>query len=353
MLINGLVVSYANGVNTVWMSALEVFAAFQTGALLCSIFQGETLDAISRRLKIFVEACPFRDLELSQDSIEEAEKYVLAALMYDDFVPAQRLAQGSFIRCMEYYRALDSETAWTILEEEQKRVAVHSDLFSDIGFSTVGDYMRMCFNNYAIDLSEAKRLFSCMAAVRSGMPNKDELREYREFRNALQDDSRIPGIQMKTKIDPDTGEFSRRFVISSFLSMAVFEFSHLEESSTKIVRCQNPECGKFFTAKRNTAMYCDFPAPQKQSKTCKEYHPQFLYRKREKDEETSRLLKNAHNRLRNYRNRHEEYGEEIDGYIRTLQISGPGKKQDVLSGDLSIAQFQEWLDSLKHEKENY
>jgi hypothetical protein len=33
---------------------------------------------------------------LTQDNIEEAERYVLSALLYDDFYPAQRIAQGSF-----------------------------------------------------------------------------------------------------------------------------------------------------------------------------------------------------------------------------------------------------------------
>ena len=54
-------------------------------------------------------------------------------------------------------------------------------------------------------------------------------------------------------------------------AMAVFEFSHLTASATKVVRCQNPECRKFFTAKRTSAKYCPFLSPQNPGRTCNDY----------------------------------------------------------------------------------
>lgn len=103
MRVNGLTISYADGKNTIWTRPGTVFGEYPTGSLLCQIFQGENLDAISQKLRGCINGCPMNGDVRTQDSIEDAERYVLEALLYSDFFPARWLAQGSFIRCMEFY----------------------------------------------------------------------------------------------------------------------------------------------------------------------------------------------------------------------------------------------------------
>lgn len=105
MRVNGLTLIYKDGINTVLSNNS---ASYPVGDLLCRIFQGETLYNISRIVRNCVSMYPMRDNLLSQDGIEQAEDYILQSLMYDDFYPARRLSQGSFIRCIEEYRSLDS-----------------------------------------------------------------------------------------------------------------------------------------------------------------------------------------------------------------------------------------------------
>ena len=122
MRMNGLLISYDGGVNHVLTPQYEKYSSFPVGNLMCLIFQGEILDDISRILRNCINACPMNKDVLTQDSIEEAEHYVLSALLYDDFYPAQRIAQGSFIRVIERYRALDSQSMLRLLQEEVLRV---------------------------------------------------------------------------------------------------------------------------------------------------------------------------------------------------------------------------------------
>ena len=339
---NGLALRYSNGINTVLgRDATE----YPVGALLCRIYQGETLYNISQIVRNCIGGCPMQDNELTQDEVEQAEDYILQTLMYDDFRPAQRLAQGSFIRCMENYRALDSKTAGWFLWQEKQRATADDTFFEDIGFGTVGEYLRLCYNNYVIDLINGIDLFLVTSAVWAGDASEEEKGRYSELCSALHDESVIPATQMLTSYDAGTSSFRYTYVINSFLAMAVFEFSHMAETATKIVRCQNPECRKFFTAKRITAKYCGNPAPQCPGRSCNDYYPQMLYRDKVRSDDLDRLIKNAKCRLYNARRRHPETASDIGDLLDSLMIGADEKKQEVLDGTLTKPEFSAWLNS--------
>ena len=275
---NGLIISYEDGKNRVLTSRYEEDSSYPVGNLMCLIFQGEILDDISRILHNCIYACPMNEDALTQDSIEEAERYVLSSLLYDDFYPAQRIAQGSFIRVIEQYRALDSQSMARLLQEELRRVSEVDMPFNDIGFSNVGTFLRLCFNNYYVDLVNALSFFTALAATLSGAADEQENATYNDLLGSLQNPDIVPGIEMKSILDA-SGGMNNYYVISSFLSLVIFEFAHIESSDVVIRRCQNPDCGKFFTAKRSDAKYCSFPSPQNPSRLCKDYYPQLLHRK--------------------------------------------------------------------------
>lgn len=347
MRVSGLIISYKNGMNILTGNSVT---EYPVGDLLCRIFQGKTLDNITRILRNCINACPMRDNLLTQDEIEDAEHYIIQALLYDDFKPAQQLAQGSFIRCMECYRALDSRTAGQLLYQERARADESDMLFKAIGFDTVGDFLRLSYNNYIIDLCNALTLFTGMASVKSGTASPEEQATYDEIRQQLNNPDAVPGIEMRTAYDAGREEFSYSYVISSFLAMAVFEFSHLTIAATKVVRCHNPECRKFFTAKRINAKYCPFPAPQNSGRSCNDYYPQLAHRSKVKADALREMEKRAFCRLYNDKRRHPEATVEIEGLLRTLQIESPGRRDRVLIGALSEAEYQAWLNTIRREK---
>ena len=349
MYINGLNLIYNNGKNIV---LARTNSSFPVGALLCRIYQGETLYNISRIVRNCICMCPFSDNMLTQDAIEEAEQYIRDTLLYDDFFPAQRLAQGSFIRYMESYRALNSNSAWKILQEGKQFAVSDPFLFHDVGFTTVGEFIKLCFNYYIIDLRYGIDLFKSMCAVWTGTASDEEQSLFDDLCETIQDGRAVPGIEMRITYDKSTKDFRNIYIISSFLAMAVFEFSHLAESSMKIVRCQNPECRRFFTAKRSSAKYCGFPAPQHPEHTCNDFYPQIVHREKVRADEIDRLIKNAKCRLYNTKRRHPEKKESIENLLTDIVVNAQPKKQEVLNGTLTKTNFCEWLNSHNIRMEN-
>ena len=345
MCANGLMISYDDGKNRILTPRYEKASIYPVGNLMCLIFQGEILDNISRILYNCINACPMSNDSLTQDSIEDAEHYVLSSLLYDDFYPAQRIAQGSFIRVIERYRALDSQRMSRLLQEELLRVNELNMPFNNIGFSNVGTFLRLCFNNYYVDLANALSFFNALSATLSGSANEQEKAAYNELLDSLQDPGIVPGIEIKSMLDI-SGRMNNFYVINSFLSLVMFEFAHIESSDVLIRRCQNPDCGKFFTAKRSDAKYCSFPSPQNPVRLCKNYYPQLLYSKKIKENELDHLIKNTYGRLYNQRRRHPDSADDVTKLISTLQIEADTKKQEVLQKKMTKKNFETWLKSL-------
>lgn len=354
---NGLTVIYENGINTVCGNQN---ADYPAGDLLCRIFQGESLDSIGRIFRNIVNAYPMQNSAFNQDEVEEAERYILNALLYEEFFPARRLAQGSFIRIAEHLRSHDSEAQDRILPLEKQRVADYNllfydgRLFYDIGFDTVGSFLRLCFNNYYIDLKNAKDLFETSAAIRSHTDTEAERTYFDDLCEDLSNEENIPPILMKTVYDRENRAFRTHYIINSFTTLAVFELSHLDETGIKIMRCQNPKCRKFFTARRSSAKYCGFPAPQSPGKTCKEYLPMISHHKKKQEEEIDRLIGRAENRLCQaaHREKTPVRKEEIRKMRRDMLNNAALKKPELLKGTLTIAEFREWLDSHTHKRKD-
>lgn len=342
---NGLMISYESGKNHVLTSRFEKDSSYPVGNLMCLIFQGETLDNIRRILYNCINVCPMSNDALTQDSIEDAENYVLSSLLYDDFCPAQRIAQGSFIRVAEQYRALDNQSMSRLLQEELLRVNELNMPFNNIGFSNVGTFLRLCFNNYYVDLVNALSFFNALSATLSGSANEQEKATYNELLDSLQNPDIVPEIEIKSILDT-SGRMSNFYVINSFLSLVMFEFAHIESSDVVIRRCQNPDCGKFFTAKRSDAKYCSFPSPQNPVQPCKNYYPQLMHSKKLKENELARLIKNTYGRLYNQKRRHPDSADDVTKLISTLQIEADNKKLEVINNRMTKKDFETWLKSL-------
>ncbi len=349
---NGLVIFYQDAVNSILNRLGEIFFSFPVGELLCSIFQGETLYNISRIVQNCIIHCPLNSLPLTQDNIEEAERYALEAIQYTDFFPAQRIAQGSFIRIIEDYRSLCTADQERLLSAEKARASECEGLFTDIGFDTVGDFLRLCLNNYLIDLSEAIRIFNLVASEKAGVATDTEHEEYSELCSVLQFGNPIPGIEMRTVLDTNTGEFSHTYIINSFQALSLFEFSHMGDLKLKIRKCANPKCNRYFIAQRSSAQYCLNTAPQNPGQTCRDFYPQYESRCKARGSELDKLEKNALSRLGMDKNRHKEFKSEINQIIYSLKNQSPQMKQQVINGEMTIAQYNEWLGGFKRKKEN-
>ena len=81
-----------------------------------------------------------------------------------------------------------------------------------------------------------------------------------------------------------------------------------------------------------------------------DYYPQLVHRSKVKADALRKMEKRAYGRLYNDKRRHPEAAAEIEGLLRTLQIESPGRRDSVLSGALSEAEYQAWLNTIRREK---
>ena len=342
MRVNGLTLTYKDGLNTVSGPEED---DYPVGDILCRTFQEKTLNRIICVVRDHIIKCPMHDSRLTPDEIEKAESYITEKMLCEDFYPARCLAQGCFIDFMEKYRALDSKGNASLLLQEELYAMPHSMYLERAGFRTVGEFLRLCFNRYLDDLEKGMDIFRATSAVWSGTADEREQALYDKLCWIVGDEDNVPGIEMQISYNWVDGSFRHSFEISSFIALAVFEFSHLSETGVKILRCQNPACRKFFTAKRVTAKYCGFAAPQSPGQSCADYYPQIVYREKVRSNELDRLIRNAKGRLYNARRRHSDQVGDIEKRLSDLTIYAPTKKNQVLEGTMSKNEFREWLNS--------
>ena len=342
MRVNGLALTYKDGVNTVSDSEGD---DYPVGDILCRTFQEKTLKRIICDVRDHIVNCPMHDNRLTPDEIEKAENYITEKMLCEDFYPARCLAQGCFIDFMEKYRALDSKGNDSLLRQEDLNAMPHDMYLDRAGFRTVGEFLRLCFNRYLDDLEKGMDIFRATSAVWSGTADEREQALYDKLCWIVGDEDNVPGIEMQISYNWVDGSFRHSFKIRSFIAMSIFEFSHLAETGIKILRCQNPACRRFFTAKRVTAKYCGFAAPQSPGQSCAEFYPQIVYREKVRLNELDRLIRNAKGRLYNAKRRHPDQAGNIETQLSDLVLSAREKKRAVLEGTMTMNEFREWLNS--------
>lgn len=110
------------------------------------------------------------------------------------------------------------------------------------------------------------------------------------------------------------------------------------------MKCQNPDCGRYFIAKRKTAMYCSYPAPQDEKRSCKKVYPQITSQRRRNGDAARKAYRNTQSKLIHRRTANpdiEKYRQNVDD----LQKKYKEKKEAVDNGTMSLKEFKDWLNS--------
>lgn len=112
------------------------------------------------------------------------------------------------------------------------------------------------------------------------------------------------------------------------------------------MKCKNPECGRFFVAKRRTAMYCDYPSPQNESRSCKKVYPQIISQKKHQADEARKAYRTVQSRLIHRKSANpdlEKYKQDAEN----LKKEYKDKKIALDKGVISYKEFKEWLSTYK------
>lgn len=134
---------------------------------------------------------------------------------------------------------------------------------------------------------------------------------------------------------------------STPVSFDVTEENATQEGTIKLVKvekpnmAQNPDCGRYFIAKRKTAMYCSYPAPQDEKRSCKKVYPQITSQRRRNGDAARKAYRNTQSKLIHRRTANpdiEKYRQNVDD----LQKKYKEKKEAVDNGTMSLKEFKDW-----------
>lgn len=317
---------------------------FPMGVLPCLLFQGETYEALSRILHNYVVHCPVGSAPVSSESLQEAVHYVEACFGFDEFRSASQLGLALFRGTMKQVSRL-SETARLALVAD-----IHleeTDLYIPVSrCSTVGDFLAICFNFYLADLLDGRLAFEAIAALNSGLATDWERRNFRVFQ---ENTMHYPAFETKLEFDPSLNALVPVYRVMSFRSYMALEYMQMSGKNVKYRRCSNPACQKYFVAKRSTAQFCGFPAPQVNAKgrSCKEYYPQFTNQLKTNQDTMLKKIRSTQCRLYNTSRRHQDKSLAVDALLSEIRENKDNKMEQVVAGQLTVAEFSAWLDSLR------
>lgn len=146
-----------------------------------------------------------------------------------------------------------------------------------------------------------------------------------------------------------SGAFSDLCHMYSSIKDAVYECVYLmAETSTTIKKCEN--CGRFFVPKnRSDTIYCDYPSPQDNKKTCKKYGAEKKYQKNLKDNELMSLYRRIYMSKQMLAKRHPDISAYTDAFNKYKEESKKWKA-DIKSGTKTEDEYLLWLREVKEKK---
>ena len=318
---------------------------YPLGMLSCRIFQGETYRDLSCVVRNYVLMYPDSDTLYSASALGEAKEYITQCFQYGEFRPASHLGLASFIRIMDTISYFDPDEYLYQIEDAFEQ---GNELMIPVSaVLTVKDFLELCYDYYLVDLVNGHDAFVALASIQAGINAGDDNELCSRF---VEETKKLPAVEMKLVYDPEKMTFNSIYRVTSFQAYMALEYMRMMDQNVKYRRCQNPACGKFFVAQRTTAKYCDFPSPQNELKTCKELYPQIVSREKMTRDVLLKSIRGAQSRLYNVRRRHPDQYEEINKFLDEIEAQKESMSEKVITGEISITDFNRWLESLKTKK---
>ncbi len=318
---------------------------YPLGMLSCLIFQGETYQDLLCVVRKKVLMYHDNDTLYSASALVEAKEYITQCFQCDEFRPALHLGLASFIRIMDTISYYDPNEYLYQIEDEFEN---GNELMIPISaVLTVKDFLELCYDFYLVDLVNGHDAFVALASIQAGINAGADNEVCSRF---VEKTKELPAVEMKLFYDPEKTTFNPTYRVTSFEAYMALEYMRMMDQNVKFRRCQNPACGKFFVAQRTTAKYCDFPSPQNELKTCKELYPQIVSREKMTRDVLLKSIRGAQSRLYNVRRRHPEQYEEINRFLDEIEAQKESMSEKVVTGEITITDFNRWLESLKTKK---
>ncbi|MCH4034722.1 MAG: DUF6076 domain-containing protein [Lachnospiraceae bacterium] len=350
----GLTIRYENGTNTI--VDLNVNRTYKAGELLCELLQGDSEEILRSWPRLFIthynriadDVDPYNidlaisDVEHKISSIEEDMPLTVCML------------KAIFCREIDRFRTVidRNEQEVDALEAKMNNELYDNDVRQifipgTIHFDDMGGYLKACYFNYLADVLDGTLFFYAAAAKETNKMVEGQDEQYERVLTELETSDHIDGLQVKIQYDRDSKKFSTVYEIQSMRALLAFEFVHMQDCGTMIKQCQNPECGKYFVARRKNAIYCNYPSPQNYQRTCHEVYPQIKSEQKRKKDQLNDMFRKAQSRLLMNMKRHPESKDYYEEKKQKLVTGRFEKEQAIQNGEMSMKEYKNWLDQFR------
>lgn len=137
--------------------------------------------------------------------------------------------------------------------------------------------------------------------------------------------------------------FHSIYTIKSSMSLILFEAAHVMDANTRFVKCKN--CGNYFVpVGRSDSVYCGYPAPQDETKECRDVGANATRAKKMKNDVLTQEYRRLYMRLKMAIKRHPD-NDVLQEQFKELTEGMKVRKKQKENGTISVDGILEWLTS--------
>lgn len=262
----GLSIEYSEGKSTILnIPDTKIYTA---GEILCDLMAGNSLYILLRKVRVYPFCFPDGDDPITPDNVDFGEQFVVRGLLgdFDEDPVAAQLSASLFYRTIERHRSLIGRSQKELDDYISER---NAEIAADVRWDYIGEglqlrnmhgFLMTCYAEYLVDVIDSINFFESLAAVMSGTETEFDKEQVKWLNELLSKQESIKGVETTIRYDAKKDSYGLVYNFNSLLALVVFEYIQMKNNGVRLMKCQNPDCGRYFIAKRKTAMYCSYPA---------------------------------------------------------------------------------------------
>lgn len=209
--------------------------------------------------------------------------------------------------------------------------------FDEFGIGTIGQTLLSAYAAYADSYVAFKHSFNMLV---SGEEYEED--QVMAFWGLYATNTDFQHIDFHIMFFDDS--FHSIYTIKSSISLILFEAAHAMDANTKFVKCKN--CGNYFVpVGRSDSVYCGYPAPQDETKECRDVGANVTRVKKMKNDVLTKEYRRLYMRLKMAVKRHPDDVALHDRFMELTEGMKVRKKQKE-EGTISTDGILEWLTSI-------
>ena len=208
--------------------------------------------------------------------------------------------------------------------------------FDEFGIGTIGQTLLSAYAAYADSYVAFKHSFNMLV---SGEEYEED--QVMAFWGLYATNTDFQHIDFHIMFFDDS--FHSIYTIKSSISLILFEAAHVMDANTKFVKCKN--CGNYFVpVGRSDSVYCGYPAPQDETKACRDVGANVTRVKKMKNDILTKEYRRLYMRLKMAVKRHPDdiaLRERLTELTEGMKVRKKQKEDGTVSADGIL----EWLTS--------